>query len=366
MMFWDDGVESDVYFVDSAVSGSRLILSGTGDMGGGFTAGYYARIMMVGDSSNDVDQNNDDAGAGLSMSKSFLYITHRELGTLSTGMAASAADDIANINLNGAGVVASADSIGAWNGSMFIRRTNENQADVDGNMTWSNAVASDLGGGTGSAVRYDTPTLLGMTGSVSYAEDDQFDVALRYANEFRGEFRVAAGIGYWMVSDFSDANNGDEANNEDTDREGWGGSIAMMHVPTGLNIAFNYAKEEEEAELAANAANEDETTIMYVTGGISQKFFSPGKTSIYGEYHKTTRETGDAEFDVANDAANDADELETVVYGFGIVQAIDSAAMEMYMAYRTYQLDGFSNNGATVADTFEDYSTVMMGARIKF
>ena len=40
-------------------------------------------------------------------------------------------------------------------------------------------------------VRYDTPTFAGFTASASWGEDDDYDIALRYAKEFNG-LRVAA------------------------------------------------------------------------------------------------------------------------------------------------------------------------------
>jgi len=58
------------------------------------------------------------------------------------------------------------------------------------------------------------------------------------------------------------------------------------------------------------------------------------------------------------------------VEALGIVQATDNAAMELYVAYRHYevdQLDLTDVTGAAVgAGRFEDIDVVLTGARIKF
>jgi hypothetical protein len=369
MLFWDDGLESDVYFVDNTNSGSFVALSGSGNMGGGWTGGYYAKIKIRGAEATDVSQTQDGPNDDFGLDKSFLYITHKSLGTIATGKAASAADGVSEINLTGANVVIDAGNVTDWNGSFKLRPSNATATNADfSDNTWG-AVTSSMGiGGTGEAIRYDTPALMGFQASVSLAGDDMFDAALRYANELGGVLLVEAGVGYSANSGYSDDETGNNGDDEDT--ESWGAGIALKHMPTGLNIAFNYQTVESEHELAASKVNDEETTSYYITGGISQRFFSPGTTSIYGEYYHSEKSNDNTTtatlFDANGDGTMDANEAAATVIGLGVVQAIDSAAMEMYLAYRHYEADDFKLNGVDVTTNVDEFDAVLMGARIKF
>ncbi len=50
------------------------------------------------------------------------------------------------------------------------------------------------------------------------------------------------------------------------------------------------------------------------------------------------------------------------MWGLGVVQKIDAAALELFASYRHYQLDG----AAVVAGKPEELDAVMLGAKIKF
>src|SRR5690606_5394501 len=71
-------------------------------------------------------------------------------------------------------------------------------------LTWSNILSqanANVGDGDRrNLIRYVSPTFWGFTFSSSWGEDDFWDTALRYANEFNG-VRVAAGIGYQKWTD---------------------------------------------------------------------------------------------------------------------------------------------------------------------
>src|SRR5690606_29584219 len=119
-------------------------------------------------------------------------------------------------------------------------------------------------------VRYVSPTFSGFTFSASWGEDDFWDVALRYANEFNG-VRVAGGIGYqeWtdgnavtvlptgVLGGFDLASTGSQGNpgcadldwtldpiafgvGSDVDCHALGLSGSVMHVPTGLYVFGAY------------------------------------------------------------------------------------------------------------------------------
>ncbi len=73
------------------------------------------------------------------------------------------------------------------------------------------------------------------------AEDNYWDVALRYAGEFSG-FRIAGGIGYQEDSEFNGGNQLFSAvgalcvTNCDVKSTEIKGSLSILHVPTGLFV----------------------------------------------------------------------------------------------------------------------------------
>ena len=94
---------------------------------------------------------------------------------------------------------------------------------------------------------------------------------------------------------------------------------------------------------------DDEGNFYYAQLGIERKFLPYGSTTVYGEYGLYDGMSVDAAIEG----------LETERYGFGVVQKIDSAAMEVYAQARYYQFSGGTDN-------FEDFSTVLIGSRLKF
>jgi hypothetical protein len=56
------------------------------------------------------------------------------------------------------------------------------------------------------------------------------------------------------------------------------------------------------------------------------------------------------------------------MWGVGIVQHIDAAAMELFLSYRRYSVDAASPEGGEIegALNFRDFDVIMSGARIKF
>jgi hypothetical protein len=59
---------------------------------------------------------------------------------------------------------------------------------------------------------------------------------------------------------------------------------------------------------------------------------------------------------------------EASAWGVGVVQHIDAAAMEVYLAYRHYWADDLTDiRDLVLNDNYEvDFDAVMSGARIKF
>ena len=336
---------SEWYSAGHGVSGSRVQFSGSAQLTSTWTAGYTLRLRFSGDRTSDVLKSTTTTAGGaggsgsgsISHDRNFVYLKNARLGTFLIGEAGAPTDGVSNISLGGHGVVG--DSAGTdWNGSTIQ--------------------GTDLEQGTHQAIAWISPTVRGFTLAVAWADlnysaangaalddgdsaSDAWDFALRYAQEF-GPIRLAAGIGYTTVD-----------NDDDIEGSNVMGSIAVMHTPTGLNISFAAGTEVDggvgTTTITTNpnyTANPGDTEFWHIAGGINRDFTGLGNTSIFGEY-------GEYDYDVVN-----VDPVQ--MWGIGVVQHFDSAATELYIAYRSWEAD------ETVATHDGDVRQLMAGMRIKF
>jgi predicted porin len=277
--------------------------------------------------SSAVTETNDDGttvGDGaLAIRHANWFLSHKQFGKLTVGRLAMSTDGISEIDLGGANIVAQA--------GLYIGN------DITVNGTGSRFDTFALGNfefDRNNAVRYDTPTVGGFQASAAFGENDRWDVALRYAGEMKG-FRFAAGIGYGVGTDVG---SGDVTAAFD-ERRIFLGSASVLHVGSGLFLSGSAAHRTSEGIVPGN---DPEDFYWSVRGGIAKNWFGIGNTVLYGEYHSWDNESviGNAE-----------------IKGLGIVQNIDAAAMELYLAYKNHSVD---------LPNTDDTHLIMSGARIRF
>ncbi len=330
LLIWDDGIENDAYVVDNDYSGSRVGFKGSATMKPGWTAGFNIEIDIQDSATNQVDQGfvNGDEGNDneIAIRHNYLYIESEQLGRLSIGQQSTATDGVNEIVLGGS-LAASYDFYGS-----FQVRQNGATDDTTG-LKISNFV-SNLDGPRDDVVRYDSPSIYGFIVSAAWGDDDYADLAVRFKKEWNS-IRIAAGVGYQW----------DDRGTDST--EIFSGSVSVMHVPTGIYGAF-----------AAGSADKDsgnDADFWYAQLGIEKRFLPYGSTTLYGEY-------GDYN-GFADDKVTLDDQLvfdsEAEIWGFGVVQKFDSAALEVYGQYRHYSFD--------IGDeSVEDFDAILLGSRIKF
>ena len=431
ILWWDDGEETNAYVVTNENSRTRFGFRGDARINPEWSAGYLlevgVRIANSGHVNQFVDDNVPSIDA-LDLRHSAWYIESNRLGRVWVGHTNMATEGITEINLSNAGIIGAVD-VNNFAGGFFLRLDDGRllAASPFTGLRWRDLTsqfhgAANPGDGTrANLVRYVSPTFSGFTFSASWGEDDFWDVALRYANEFNG-VRVAGGIGYqkwtdgnnvtvlqedgvfvgtatpsqgqpgcadldWTLSPFA------FAEGSDVDCYALGLSGSVMHVPTGLYLfgAYGFVEDENRRLLFAlqsdgeilNADDRDE--FWYVQAGIEKNFTGLGSTTIYGEYYKgeagaglnngNVRDLGiffpTAGFD---DIFITSSTLE--VWGFGLVQQIDAAAMDLYIGFRNYSGDanllGLAFDDGVVVDRarrkadFEDFQAVFTGAIIRF
>src|SRR5690606_25743326 len=208
VLWWDDGEETNAYVVTNENSRTRFGFRGDARINPEWSAGYLLEVGVRIANSGHVNQFVDDnvpSTDALDLRHSAWYIDSNRLGRIWVGHTNMATAGITEINLSNAGIIG-APAGNNFAGGFFLRREDGRlraSAPLRG-LRWRDITSpfgANVGDGTrANLVRYVSPTFSGFTFSASWGEDDFWDVALRYANEFNG-VRVAAGIGYQEWTD---------------------------------------------------------------------------------------------------------------------------------------------------------------------
>lgn len=333
LLIWDDGIDSEAFVVDNDASGGRFGFTGKATIRPGWTAGYLMEFDIQDAATDKIDQADDDDSDEIKIRHNNMYIESEHLGRITIGHGSTASDGAHGVSLANTLHGAAADQ----DGGLFVR----NSATALASGVRIKEFASDLDGPRDDVIRYDTPSLHGFIVSASWGDDDFADVALRFKKEFNS-IRVAAAIAYqWDVRNESSA----------VDTEIFGGSASIMHIPTGLFLTGAAASSDPEGGT--------DGSMWFLQGGVERKWMPYGATTLfvdYGHYEDfavglTTRYGGTV-------TSSEANRL-----GFGIVQKVDSAAMDLYAQAQFWNFDA-DVGGANVV--VEDVTTVIIGSRIKF
>ncbi|MBT3070901.1 hypothetical protein KKP04_08480 [Rhodomicrobium sp. Az07] len=370
LVAWDDGVDSDAYVVDNEQSSTRFRMKGTGTISSDLKAGFLIELGVNDSNSSNVDQANDDApseDATVKIRQANAFFESKTFGRITLGQGSAATDDLGIINLGGS----LSDASQYYNNKFRVGKT-----------TWGTIV----NGGTffdtsrGDFVRYDTPALYGFIMSAAWGENDVWDIALRFQKQF-ADFRVAAGVGYYYTGEHKDNNDPRTGVASTVKFDKVFGSASIMHVPTGLFV--------NGAASSITKYNTDlgdvDSSAWYIQGGITKRFIDYGATTFYGEYGiyddagvgstylAAVKADADAEPAVLASAATYITSSEVTRYGFGVTQAFDGAALEVYAQYHHYEADVSTYRAATVDGTSAqpgslsaDWDAVVTGMKLKF
>lgn len=382
VLWWDDGRESNAYVVTNETSQDRFRFLGEAEITKGWTAGYLLEIGARGAREDRVSQLDDNGGTSanqVSVRHSAWYIGGKEYGKVWVGQTSNSTDGITEINLANTSHFSYANS---WGNTFGDGGSGFNLRRKDGTLVtslqWGDFVAQGAAQATPgeghryNVVKYDSPTFAGFTFSAAWGEDDIWDVALRYKGEFSG-FKLAAGIGYGEQNDFNS-----------TDRRGVGAteeiglSASILHSDTGLYASGAWGRLTDDGLDDLYGRNVDEDTKFYtIQAGIERKFFSLGKTTLYGEYFDLERGAGYAVnssnvVSVLSAAGlgtglNQVDNSRIQGWGFGVNQNLNEV-IDIYLAYKHVDIDVTTTNGAgAFADAdLEAIQFVTGGALIKF
>ena len=337
--WWDNDNGSDTYVHDSGSTlGSNVKFTGQASIVPGWSAGYVLHMELMGSDSLTMSEATASGPAlytgtanSVQTLQSYWFIKSEALGKVSVGLQSSASDNAA-ILVDGSGSLVPANWVA------FDYRAFGPNGDGTGTILGS-ASCGAMGGAIGdcmgltqNAVRYDTPTFAGFSASASWGADDFWDIALRYAGEHHG-FKIAAAIAYTEVDD-------PNFNNiADVDADYFQAGLYIQHIGTGLFGLVNYGDYEN------NLVAGDQQDTWYFKAGLRRNWNPLGATVLYGEY-QTVEDAygGNGEFDM---------------WGLGVVQEIDAAAMSMWIKYRDIEAE------FAPGDTF-DHQYFQAGALINF
>ncbi|MEQ1652650.1 MAG: porin [Hyphomicrobium sp.] len=350
--YWDNGEESNIYIHDlGSTLGSHVKFTGQATISPGWSAGYVLHIESLSSDGLTIDEISPHNGTalggngafGIQTLQSYWFVKSESLGKVSVGLQSQASDNAA-ILVDGSGSLVSANWV-AFDTSGFSMRLAGGGAS---GATWGGYCGGmggswgDCNGATRTVVRYDSPSFGGFSMSASWGEDDMWDVAGRYAGEFAG-FKLAAVAAYNEVTDESFNASGPNGTGQY-----FQAGVYLQHVPTGLFALGNYGQLDAENGAGVTIG---ESESWYVKAGVRTRLSALGHTVFYGEYQNT---------DGDNSLAQLGTSSETEVYGAGIVQEVDAAAMSVWLKYRNLSYEDNINT------QIQDFDYVGLGAIINF
>ncbi|WP_295557060.1 porin [uncultured Hyphomicrobium sp.] len=393
IIYWDDGVEDNAYVVTNDNSRTRFGFRGKAKINSDFEAGYRIEIGIRTANSKRFTQDNDEGDGnptdvGFDLRDSYWYLKSKTYGGVSVGQQADATDAITETNLTQTKDFSKYSDVEDTGLGLFLRSTDGGlSARSYRNLLGDSGDQPGDGDRRQNTVKYESPTFAGFTASASWGEDDVWDIALRYAGEFAG-FKLAAGIGYGKITDGPEtkiecpSRGGGAPHDEDCQQVG--GSISIIHEATGIFVNFGAGQKKDDvlsgAEIFVGTNPDDKDAFWAVQAGIEKKFNSLGKTTIYGEYFDyegSSQNRTLADDDAVNPFAPGSRaaiwDTGLTVYGAGIAQGIDAAAMVLYLSYRHVEADltvrevvGGVATGPIADAPIEDLDLVQAGAVIKF
>jgi hypothetical protein len=315
---------------------------------------------------------------------------------------------VTTIDLGGISAGASA-SLAIVNGSFLLR----GPAGQYYATKWLSFVDPAANRGRQNELLYDSTEIMGFIFSSSIAEDgSNWGTMLRYANEFSG-IRVAAGIGYEHYGQvaaradcvvingvcanppgYGPANLDGPAPNVNS----WGAAFSVLHIPSGLFAQGHYLRidfDEDSPTTPAPAPflgqlgpGRIPADQWLIQAGITKNWFGFGNTALFAEYSRNSGWGAGGGpltpngIDYANlttpgaQAVNGVTNSEVTMYGFGVTQHVDAAAIEFYLDYRRFSADiicsaaaNCSGKAGSAPDTTlntQDFQAVIGGARLKF
>ena len=398
VMWWDDGQESNVYVVTNDSGRTRLRFRGKAKIDYEWEAGYRLEFGFRSNRSDRVDQFTPTFGPRIDVRYSLWYLKSKTWGQVLVGRTESAAQNVTEVNVTQTASIAKNSDVEDWAAGFQLVASGLSGLDAISSVEWRRLVNDDfIQPGEGNrimGVQYVSPKFRGFWLESSWGQDDYWDVGLWYKGTHHN-MKIAAALTYGEFSDTLTLDkkcivSGAELitlNSDDADCRQIGGSFSALHEPTGLFLTFGagWFRDEliSESITFAGTGADDDSTYYAFQSGIEKGWHPLGKTTVYGEWFQHFGGANDRTISVddslntqigPNFGPSNIWKSEMRVYGGGIIQGIDAAAMRLYLGWRHYEadvrlrqqsLDGVAS-GPIVNSPIRDLDVVMGGAIIKF
>ena len=402
---WDDGTAHGVYQGTNSLEQSRFRFTGEAKIKDGWSAGFVLEVGGQGMPSSQFSQNHDvsttrfsfNQDSGMLIRKDNWFIKSKDLGQVAVGLNGTATyhllddADAANTRL-----FADAEGPAVYMGGFLIR----SGGNFVNGLKWTDVMRGFNNSTPGQdgrrpVVRYDSPTFAGFVVTTAWGESDQWDAALTYKGEWNG-ISVLAKAGYGSSNDpgatpiagqtLSQAGTACGGTQPGIDANGvftpvvnnydckWGGAAATSkHDPIGLYVYGGWGKQHLGNFLSTPQPSppgitavilvpRQDSSTWFIQPGIEQKWWSLGKTTIFGEYRHD------------DPGSNPGKTIEASInfWQGGVVQHIDAAAMDLYAIYQHADGDVVGDattaakgapNGITSLDAFQE---VIVGGLVQF
>ena len=319
VMFADDGVASDIFFVDNTASNSRFRFAGSEDMGNGITAGFRIELAAAVNSNftQTIKKTGDTIfGGSTGMRKSEAYFSGN-WGTLTIGQGPTSTDGMGDADLSNTWLADA--SYNNEGGALVFRSSGAAGAAIGGTTS---AISSYFDGHSRrSRIRYDTPSFGPLTVSVDASQNDAWGVK-GYVYTSLGGGDLSLQLGY--------------ASGDNRFASSRIGGSASFLFSQGTNITLGYQ------ELDRPAAAALTTDHLFVKLG--HRWGNNAVSISYG-----------ANSDAGGVAGVDGDRI-----GIGFVHSIPKPKVELYAGYKHWSRD------SAAGVSFEDIDSFQVGTRIKF
>lgn len=367
LTWWDDGAESNAYLHGlGPTQATHVKFTGEAQFAPGWTAGYTLRIQNLADNpfgknaatGAAINQSSADFDQGLNVQMSFWYLQSKEFGKVSVGRQADASKSVAMFTDQSGTQIIDNYTFLAGFPQFGIRR---NGALVPG-MTWGQLgycysqnvpLGGDCDGLVMNSVRYDTPVFGGFSVSASWGEDDDWEIAARYAGKWN-DFKVSLGAGY---SENTDERISGTVVMASKDSQFFQAGGYIEHQPTGLFVHAAYGREDNNGALLTNGKIAPDSHHWYVKSGIRRKWIPLGATVLYGDYAQYDDQLGPAALALGATGSTFSR------YGGGVAQEIDAAAMTVYLKVQHYDADV---SGTPVLTDLQGLDLLSVGGLINF
>ena len=396
LLFWDDGLRSDVYVTGPNASNSRWRFLGSAKISPDVTAGFLYELQTYVSASSGVNQSNggdDLGGAQSTLREAMVWIESARLGRVSLGHGSNAANNSILVDLSGKGMAAS-------NGvflhpaafvlnSRTLAAINPASHGYLSNGTWNHFFqgTGDWLNTRNEHIQYRTPTIAGFSLGTSYGEDNYWDVEGRYSGEFNG-VRIASRLAYSELTEFNGAAGALTCTTQcEKKMDQLAGSLSVRHMPTGLfftgaagwrkvhrqdGVGFDFDNDDGDASLQLPNSTDFKSSFFYLSAGVARNITGLGDTVFYGEYSEWKGIAQDINFSAQLGEVGPFDSLQVAAFGsgndklthwgLGVVQHVDAAAMEFWLAYKNYSMSGPLHDIAQ----FQDLHSFTAGTRIRF